>query len=616
MLQFDFTNLAGFLIAFIPALINISLIVYILFFLPRNRLVNIFTILTVCAALWQIDDSLARISSSANMADFWDCILCAGWMLVGPLCLHFSLLYCKIIKENISFLHIGFLYFPSFIFMGFYQTHSYEHVFRWRNIWGWVNHHDKATIDIITVYWISILVITACVLLFRYSYKVRNDKLLGLQAIIIATGISVPTITGLVSQVVLPIMLKQQSIPITSSFLTFLSLATVLALKNFRLFTISELISNDILLEELPVAVISISDTGHITFINKYGSDLLEIKKNRYQKLDFNTIEKVGNLNEKKLRQSYQLALTGRIIQDVESTLVIGKKTITVLISARPIINNNKVRAALICLRDITQLKESEHSLKEKNNELRKTNANLEEYAFVASHDLREPLRKIITFSGMILTQENNTLSAKSKEYFERIVATSQRMQAMIDDLLTLSVVTKDDTWTRVNLETILKDVLSDLEILINEKDAIINYSDLPYLNVNPQQFHQLFLNLIGNSLKFSAKGRQPVINISARKIQKHNTDFIAQHDELLEITVSDNGIGFDNSYANKIFNMFQRLNGRLEFEGTGIGLAICKKIVESHHGKIDAKGVVGKGSTFTILLPAEITDSVINATN
>lgn len=607
MFEFSFDNLPGFLVAFVPGLINIGLVVYILTFFPRNKLINIFALFTLSAGIWQINDSVARIATSARQTDIWDCIFSPGWMLTAPFCLHFVLLYTKVAGQNVSRWLTGLIYLPTFAFMGIYQAKIYPHNFRYLEFWGWVNFHDQHPLDLAMVYWIAALVLLSSIFLFYYAYSVRKDNLLRFQAVLLAIGVAIPTVSGIVTQVVFPIFLDRPSVPVTSFFLTFLSAAAVLALSQYRLFSISELINNDLLLDELPMAVLSIADTGHITYINRAGVDMLGVDRSDMRKLRFNEmLQPATPEHTTSLRDAYRKALKGLKVVNVDSSLMIGERTISVMISANPIINNKKVRSVLLYVRDVTAQLESEHSLQQKNLQLEQSNANLEEFAYVASHDLREPLRKIVTFSGMIADTEKEKMSDKSKTYFERIVNASSRMQAMIEDLLSLSVISQNNKFERYSLKAVLDEVLVDLELKIKDKNATIVADDLPFAYINPKQFRQLFLNLINNSLKFSRPDIPPVITIKGKYLTPSELEKLplAKTIRYLRITLEDNGIGFENVYAEKMFQMFQRLHGKVDYEGTGIGLAVCKKIVENHKGIIFASGVPGEGATFTIIIP------------
>lgn len=255
---------------------------------------------------------------------------------------------------------------------------------------------------------------------------------------------------------------------------------------------------------------------------------------------------------------------------------------------------------------DITEKIKSEQILLEKTLELEHSNQSLEEFAFIASHDLKEPLRKISTLTDRLVSLENHNLSAEGKVYLQKVVSSSIRMQRMIDELLSLAQVTSDRSYQEVNLQTLLMDVLQTFDQRIEEIKAEVVCKNLPRAVVVPSQFRQLFQNLISNSLKFRRNEIVPRVEIrheylSAQAVSHHNLQPARRY---LQVVFSDNGIGFDNRFLPKIFSIFQRLHPRNRYEGTGIGLSICKKIVENHGGTILATGVENEGATFTIIVP------------
>ncbi|MFQ4140922.1 PAS domain-containing protein [Chlorogloeopsis sp. ULAP02] len=236
--------------------------------------------------------------------------------------------------------------------------------------------------------------------------------------------------------------------------------------------------------------------------------------------------------------------------------------------------------------------------------ELARSNDELQEFAFVASHDLQEPLRKIKTFGDRLKLIASDSLSAQALDYLERMQNATRRMQTLIEDLLTLSrVTTRAQPFVPVNLFQITQEVLSDLEITIQQEQAKVEVGELPILKADPLQMRQLLQNLIINALKFHSPEEPPVVKIYSQ-ILPTPLDPIAIGTEQCQIIVEDNGIGFDEKYLDRIFNVFQRLHGRSEYEGTGIGLAICRKIVERHQGSITAESIRGQGAKFIVTLP------------
>ncbi len=258
---------------------------------------------------------------------------------------------------------------------------------------------------------------------------------------------------------------------------------------------------------------------------------------------------------------------------------------------------------------DITERKEAERALKEENvkrlwaeknmqqtmDKLEESNADLEQFAYVVSHDLKEPLRMISGFAQLCMQQYKEKIDSKADEYLGYIVEGVGRMETLIDDLLTFSRIKRDMQPLAVtDFNTVLKQALSNLSRTIEETNASITYTSMPRLKANPTQMVQLFQNLISNSLKFCDK-ESPLIHLSAQKVQDH---------EVWQFSITDNGIGIESKDRERIFLIFQRLHTKEEYTGTGIGLSLCKKIVERHGGRIWVKSGVDVGSTFYFTIP------------
>ncbi len=248
-----------------------------------------------------------------------------------------------------------------------------------------------------------------------------------------------------------------------------------------------------------------------------------------------------------------------------------------------------------------------QQQLKDQILRLNASNKELEQFAYVASHDLQEPLRKISAFSDLLKEQYKDNLTGDGELYIERIMNASARMRDLITDLLNYSRVSRKTTTEEINLNAIIDKVKEDMEIQIKEKRAVINAQTLPVVKGNGSEFRQLFQNLISNSLKFSRLDTPPSISIEAKEPSREELSRITnnvKNARYVSIYFTDNGIGFDEEYAEKIFIIFQRLHGRDAYEGTGIGLAICKKIAEKYGGTIYAGSTAGQGARFIIILP------------
>jgi signal transduction histidine kinase len=255
------------------------------------------------------------------------------------------------------------------------------------------------------------------------------------------------------------------------------------------------------------------------------------------------------------------------------------------------------IRSALEKKRTLEEKRRAEEALRVQTQELTRSNKELERFAYVASHDLQEPLRKIITFGDRLADHSQKTLDETAKDYLHRIQHAALRMRQLVEGLLQYARVTvPSEFFGEIDLDVLLREILLDLEVMIVRFKAKVDVDPLPKVKGDPLQLRQLFQNLITNALKFSDKERSPWVRICGKKLE----------DDFAEITVEDNGIGFDEAQKEKIFLPFQRLHDPQVFEGIGIGLAICHRIVQRHGGQITAKSVLGQGSVFTVTLPTE----------
>jgi len=252
-------------------------------------------------------------------------------------------------------------------------------------------------------------------------------------------------------------------------------------------------------------------------------------------------------------------------------------------------------------------LRRSETKLRQFTIQLERSNRELQDFAYVASHDLQEPLRKIVVFGERLKEKCADAFSEQGRDYLERMQKAASRMQILINDLLAFSrVTTKAQPFVSVNLAQVARDVVSDLEARIEQVKGRVELGALPLIEAEPLQMRQLLQNLVGNALKFRRPEEAPVVKVQAEIVSAvpPRSENGAAAEPLLQLTVSDNGIGFDEKYLDRIFNVFQRLHTRNEYEGTGMGLAITRKIVLYHGGDITAKSKPGHGSTFIATLP------------
>lgn len=364
-------------------------------------------------------------------------------------------------------------------------------------------------------------------------------------------------------------------------------------------------------MESLPQIAFTVSKEGEIEYVNEkwYGyseqkgtfpihhPDDLHVwsawEKSFTKGLEYNNEIRIRKVSTKKYR--YYLLKITPITQDGNISKWVGTFTD---------IHRQKT------LNDILEhrVKQRTRDLIVKNKELAISNHELQQFAWVASHDLKEPLRKIQTFNYLVKDKYLPSDSEASL-YLNRAIKSSKRMSELIDNLLQYSRLSAEPVFEKIELGAILNDILSDLEVAIREKNSTVKIGDMPTLDGVPSQIRQVFQNLISNSLKFSRQGVNPLITISSEYIfEKDPESEISDTGPYCRITISDNGIGFDEKFKDKIFVIFQRLHSRDSYEGTGIGLAITKKIIERHNGTITTISKENEGTSFIITLPLKNT--------
>lgn len=256
---------------------------------------------------------------------------------------------------------------------------------------------------------------------------------------------------------------------------------------------------------------------------------------------------------------------------------------------------------------NITKVRNTEYALGNRIEDLNRSNKDLEEFAYIASHDLQEPLRKISTFGQRLATKFKDVLNNEAEEYLTRLMSSTETMRQLIDNLLEYSRVTRNlQSFEKIDLNIILKTVINELDLVIEETGTTITHSGLPSIMAMPLQIKQLFINLITNAIKFRRKDVPCIINISAIPLSadEYAEYGLAVGKQFFNIKFTDNGIGFEKEYAEKIFIIFQRLHGKADYPGSGIGLSICKKIVDNHHGIMNAESNLGEGAIFNIIIP------------
>lgn len=326
-----------------------------------------------------------------------------------------------------------------------------------------------------------------------------------------------------------------------------------------------------------------------------------------------------NNFGDENLYKGYQAGAVDYIYKPIKPEVLRAKVSVLIdlykknqqlLVQGQRLVAINKSLEM-----EIKERKSSEEKVKQLNRQLleniaslEQANQDLDRFAFLASHDLQEPLRKIRMFSDRLALKYNEKMDDDGKTNIQRIHKAAERMQNLITDILTFSKISVDaPSFVNCDMNTLLEEVLIDLDEELKTKNGKVLIDKLPALSVNPRLIKPLFHNLIGNALKYSKKDTNPIVKITSEvSAQLNGKANQSTSPKYCRIFIQDNGIGFDQKYAEEIFGMFKRLHHNSEFQGTGIGLALCKKIVEQHQGFISARSKINEGSTFIISLPIQ----------
>lgn len=395
------------------------------------------------------------------------------------------------------------------------------------------------------------------------------------------------------------------------------SMLDVTNLKRAEAEASNSIAQKNFLAQAMPLSVWMASPDGKITFLNQQFSRYTGMDSAELMDVDWKAIVHPDDLPE--LTKAWHTALANRTDFAIEVRIkrkddvyrwqlvrakarVEDDNTLTFWVGTNTDIHAQKMATETM----EQQVKERTQELQHSNRQLEESNHELQQYAYVASHDLKEPVRKINMFGNILKTKFLQDQDEKVRDYMDRIINSSMRMMRLIDDLLNFSNLSLTELFKPTDLNKTLQDILSDLELSIQEKNAVVEVSELPTIEAVPAQMRQVFQNLISNALKFSKPEVQPRIRVWAEFTEELSLSSPAVTEgPYCRMVVEDNGIGFDEIYLSKIFTLFQRLHSR-EFEGTGIGLAVVQKIISKHNGLISARSQENKGATFILVLPVK----------
>jgi two-component system CheB/CheR fusion protein len=363
-----------------------------------------------------------------------------------------------------------------------------------------------------------------------------------------------------------------------------------------------------VFIEKMTEGAVTLNQDGIILYSNSQFASMMHMPLSKVIGLSFLTFISAGSLEEFNalFARGWEEDCKGEIVLLSKGSTIVFQLSLTTL-------QLDEGFSLSIILTDLTAQKEAQRQLKLNNQQLEEinyalevSNHDLQQFASVASHDLQEPLRKVNLYSNLLMSKHADEFSNSAKAYLRKIISSSDRMRTLIVDILSYSRLSEtNNTFEPTDLKAMVTELLDDFEIMIEEKNASISVGDLPCVEVNPGQMRQVFQNIISNALKFTRAGVSPDIAIYGKTMAEHSINgHSRKQGPFCCICIKDNGIGFDEKYIDNVFTLFKRLHSKDKYEGSGIGLAITKKIIEKHNGEIIVRSKEGEGSEFIIVLP------------
>ena len=614
---------------------------------PKHPLNKIFMVFCISSAYWSFTEFGYRQAGDYATARLWF-KLGSFWPFGIAILLHFVLVFTGQWRRFGPRLAGVLLYGPALVFSMVDLTTDLISGEPIRMYWGWTYGFANSVMKDVSDLWTLSLAIMAVVLCGRFFIR-ATDPLNKQQAKYITLGLFFSVTAGVVSEIILPWLgIKLPELTTTAALVEAGLIGY--AIWKYRLFIISAETAAESIIATMSDALVLLSPEGCIRQVNQATMRLLGYSEGE---LIGQPLAVFGAYKEQEdgvdftQRWFAKLSQTG-FINDFETSLKTKwGQDIPISLSGSIVRNKQGEPEGIVCVgRDLTERKQAEAALQKAKDELETrvlertlelsqanerlefelaaracaeerlttyaarlecSNRELQDFAYVASHGLQEPLRKIQTFGDRLAARYGQLLDEPGRDYLERMQNAARRMQTLINDLLTYSrVTTRAQPFQAVDLGQVARGVVSDLEVLIEEVGGRVEVGELPTIEADPTQMRQLLQNLIGNALKFHRPDEPPVVKLCAARLNGRNGGRVgdAPSADVCQILVEDNGIGFDEKYLDRIFQVFQRLHSRGEYEGTGIGLATSRKIVERHGGEITAKSMPGQGSTFIVTLP------------
>lgn len=595
LFDLDFDHWQAILLSSLPALLNLFIFFYVRIKFQTDKISKLFSLYLLSLIVFQVSDTFVRMSSSEETAVLWNTIFMIGALFLAPIGVHFSLLYTGKKKFAESFTVNFLLYAPAIVFTMLTFLLKENYYYFPSSFWGWVYQDQTTSIGALQGYWIGLLGLIMLLLLTRNAIKSRTDSSKRKQAIIIAVGYSIPLLQGIATEVVMPVLNGGFAIPLTSAFMSFFSLAVLIALKKFGLFSVADSLKTKTILEAMTDVLIILSPEKKIEFINAEGELALGVNSSDRESLNIEDFFAGGKEDSDQFMEKlFFPTLKGEKTQNF-STEFISKKgrRIHVLISATSFKITTGKPQILLLIHDVSDMVQTAKQLAIREDQLKDKTDELNSFFYRTTHDLKGPVASIIGLAKLAKKEKEAAIMAQC---LEKVEVSAQRLNAILLDFIKVMHIKERVTdVTPINFYKMTDNIIQTIKYS-TDRD-VVNFKvwiePNAFFHSDEHLLDSILYNLVSNAVNY-------------RKLHSDEDSFVhiqvSRFGNGIMLRVSDNGIGIKKEIQGKIFNLFFR--GNEDSKGTGLGLYILKNALAKLNGRIELESEHNHGTTFVVYLP------------
>lgn len=589
----NFDHWQAILLSGIPALLNLFIFFYFRSICPDNKVSRIFSMFLLALVVYQLGDTFLRMSGTQDTAIVWNVIFMPGVLFVMPFGLHFSMVYTGRKKIADSFLFQFLNYTPAVVLVILTFLNMDNQSYHESSFWGWTYKQKASSLGGIEGYWIGALGIIMLLMLLRHAFKTPLYSEERKQAIIIACGFSLPLAQGIFTEILLPVMSTVDSIPLTSSFMTFFSLSTLLALRNPGQFSVADSLDTQTMLEAITDMLIVLSPSNEIIYLNKAGEQILGLKNIEKNPVSIDSlfiskaqaetfIEKLGTLEKNSQIYDYAAEFNSK-----------SRKRLSVLISATSFIGSNGKPQVLLLIHNVSEQIQTSEQLVLREEQLKEKKEELNAFFYRTTHDLKGPIASII---GLTHLAKKETDAKMVNMCVDKIEQSATRLDGILLDFIKIMQIKERQTEIQlINFYKLTDTIVQSIKY--STGPDIVDFKVWVEPNIifhcDEKLIDTILYNLVANAVNYRKQNNEedPYVYVQIRNFSNG-----------VLIKVADNGIGIKKDIQSKIFNLFFR--GTEDSKGAGLGLYILKNALDKLNGRIELESEINKGSTFSVYLP------------